>query len=238
MAKIELRHAEPLHAQVYERLWDQLISGQLKAGERLKDTECAAQLGVSRTPVREALRKLAHDGALDPQGAGGYRVHVFSAEEIGEVYRCRAALEALVVEEVSSDFDDALGRVLAKNLDQAQVALDEDDFESLQRLNGEFHSVLLQHCRNSHLRRLLDQTRRIVQMARRQVLALTSENSAPIESYRQSLISVLEDHRQIYSVMSKREGQRAALLMRGHLLTTARDMMSLVRCCDGAADAA
>jgi DNA-binding GntR family transcriptional regulator len=238
MAKIGLQHAEPLHAQAYGLLWDQLISGQLKAGQRLKDTECAEELGVSRTPVREALRKLAHDGALDPQGAGGYRVHIFPPEEISEVYRCRAALEVLVVEEVSSDFNDALGRILAKTLDETQVALNGDDFESLLRLNGQFHLAILQHCRNSHLRRLLDQTRRIVQMARRQVLARASENSAPIGSYRQSLISVLDDHRQIYSAMSEGKSQRAAVLMRGHLLTTARDMMSLIQCCDGAADAA
>jgi DNA-binding GntR family transcriptional regulator len=218
----------PLHSQVYEHLWAALIDGELAPGTRLKDGAWATRLGVSRTPVREAFRKLVQDGALDPQDSVGFRVHAFSAGEVLGLYRCRAALEALVAEEAAADRSPALLSELAANIAAAQHALDAADLDALQRLNGEFHLVLLDASRNRHLRRLLEQTGRSVRMARGQVMRRAAADAALREDYRRSLQPVVDDHRTLHAAVAAGDAARAAALMHTHLMETARDMTLLL----------
>src|ERR1700761_656105 len=135
--------ATPLHIQVYDHIWRALMVGELPPGTRLKDGIWAERLGVSRTPVREAFRKLMQDGALDPLDSVGFCVHAFTPEEITGLYACRAALEALVAEEAAALRNDELVAKLTANTTDAETALEQDDVVALQRLNGEFHSILL-----------------------------------------------------------------------------------------------
>lgn len=222
-------HGDPIHVQVYDRLWEGLISGELTASQRLKDTEWSVRLGVSRTPVREAFRKLAHDGALDALDTVGYRVHAFSGSEVGGLYRCRAALEALVAEEIAGNpAPDLLAR-LAANIEAAEQALAADGFAALQRLNGEFHMILVNASRNPHLRRLLDQTGRIVRMARQQVMTRAGSDGALRRHYRESLEAVVSDHRALLAGVAAGDGARSATLMRSHLLATAHSMSALLK---------
>jgi GntR family transcriptional regulator of vanillate catabolism len=219
----------PLHSQVYEHLWAALIDGDLPSGTRLKDGDWATRLGVSRTPVREAFRKLVQDGALDPQDSVGFRVHAFTSEEVLGLYRCRAALEALVAEEAAADHSPGLLSELAANIAAAQQALDAANLDALQRLNGEFHLILLDASRNRHLRRLLEQTGRSVRMARGQVLRRAAADAALREDYRRSLQPVVDDHRALHEAVAAGDTARAASLMHNHLLETARDMTFLLR---------
>lgn len=217
-----------LHQQVYEHLWSALIAGDLPAGARLKDSEWAGRLGVSRTPVREAFRKLVQDGALDPLDSVGFAVHAFTADDLHGLYRCRAALEALAAEEVAAAADASLLAGLAVNLGTAQAALHAGDLDALQRVNGEFHLLLLEASRNRYLRRLLEQTARSVRMARRQVLRHAAADATRREDYRRSLQPVIDDHRALYEALAAADARRAAALMHGHLLATARDMTALL----------
>jgi DNA-binding GntR family transcriptional regulator len=221
-------HGAPLHLQVYDHLWAALMSGELPAGTRLKDGDWAQRLGVSRTPVREAFRKLVQDGALDPLASVGFSVHAFTASEVAGLYRCRAALERLVAEEAAGERSPILLTELAANIAASQDALDAGDLDALQRLNGEFHFILLDACRNRHLRRLLEQTGRTVRMARRQVLTHAREDAARAEDYRRGMQPVVDDHRALYEAVAAGDADRAASLMQEHLLATARDMTELL----------
>jgi DNA-binding GntR family transcriptional regulator len=218
----------PLHAQVYDHLWTALIDGELGPGTRLKDGDWATRLGVSRTPVREALRKLVQDGALDPQDSVGFRVHAFTAAEVLGLYRCRAALEALVAEEAAADRSPALLSELAANIAAAQHAFDAGDLDALQQLNGAFHLILLDASRNPHLRRLLEQTGRSVRMARGQVLRRAAADATLREDYRRSLQPVVDDHRALHAAVAAGDTTGAAALMHTHLMETARDMTLLL----------
>jgi GntR family transcriptional regulator of vanillate catabolism len=221
-------HGVPLHSQVYDHLWDALTAGELPAGTRLKDTDWATRLGVSRTPVREAFRKLVQDGALDPLESVGFRVHSFTPAEIAGLYRCRAALEALVAEEAAVDGSPALLSELAANIAAAEHGLDSVDLDTLQRVNGEFHLILLDASRNRHLRRLLEQTGRTVRMARRQVLLHAASDEALRNDYRRSLALVVDDHRALYEAVAVGDAPGAAVMMQRHLLATAQDMTLLL----------
>jgi DNA-binding GntR family transcriptional regulator len=172
---------------------------------------------------------LVQDGALDPQDSVGFRVHAFTSGDVLGLYRCRAALEALVAEEAANDHSPGLLSELAANVAAAQHALDAADLDALQRLNGDFHLILLDASRNRHLRRLLELTGRSVRMARGQVLRRAAANTDLRENYRRSLQPVVDDHRVLYEAVAAGDAARAASAMHDHLLETARDMTLLLR---------
>ena len=219
--------AAPLHIQVYDHIWQALMAGELPEGTRLKDTVWAERLGVSRTPVREAFRKLMQDGALDPLDSVGFCVHAFTPEEITGLYACRASLEALAAEEAAARRSSELVANLKANVADAEAALDRGDIDALQRLNGAFHSILLDVSRNRHLRRLVGQTERSVHMARQQVLQRAAKDDVRREDYLRGLKAVLAHHRALIEAIASGDAARAEATMRDHLLCTAQDMTML-----------
>jgi len=220
--------AAPLHIQVYDHIWRALMAGELPAGTRLKDGTWAERLGVSRTPVREAFRKLMQDGAIDPLDSVGFRVHAFTPEEITGLYACRAALEALVAEEAASHPGGELLSRLSANITAAETALGHGDIEALQSINGEFHAILLDVSQNRHLRRLVEQTERSVHMARQQVLQRAAGDAVRRDDYLRGLQAVLNHHRALVEAIAAGDTARASATMRDHLLCTAQDMTLLL----------
>src|SRR5210317_368157 len=85
--------AEPLIDSVYSRLRDLILSNVLRAGQKLVDRDLAEQLGVSRTPVREALGRLAMVGLVEARSRRGYYVKQYTAEEMTDLYHFRKILE-------------------------------------------------------------------------------------------------------------------------------------------------
>ncbi len=85
--------AEPLIDSVYARLRDLILSNQLRAGQKLVDRDLAEQLGVSRTPVREALGRLAMMGLVEARSRRGYYVKQYTADDMTDLYEFRRILE-------------------------------------------------------------------------------------------------------------------------------------------------
>src|SRR5690554_2724354 len=83
------------------QLREMILRGELPPGERVAEAELGQRLGVSRTPIRQALPLLAEEGLLVRAGAKGYAVHAFSAEECIEALHLRAALEGMAARQVA-----------------------------------------------------------------------------------------------------------------------------------------
>src|SRR5215212_4764712 len=83
-----------LGESVYQLLWDRILDRRLHPGEKLSDLHLSDELGVSRTPVREALNRLVQDGIVQAEPNRGFYVASFSTQDIEEIYELRAALEA------------------------------------------------------------------------------------------------------------------------------------------------
>jgi len=81
----------------YDRIWRQLIKRERQPGERLADTELAAQLGISRTPVRQALHRLSQEELVRFDARRGFSVRAFTARDVREIYEVRGALEVLAL---------------------------------------------------------------------------------------------------------------------------------------------
>ena len=97
MTTAPIQRSKSLHEQVYQAVRVSILSGQLRPGERLVETQLAQQLQVSRTPLREALRKLQQEGLLTAEGGGGLRVATLSVQDAVELYDCRLALEGFAI---------------------------------------------------------------------------------------------------------------------------------------------
>jgi DNA-binding GntR family transcriptional regulator len=106
-----------LGKQVYELLWQRIVSHQLQPGDKLSDLRLSEELRVSRTPVREALHRLAQEGIVRAESRRGFYVSHFSSEDVREVYDVRTALEVLAVRL-------ALPHLRGADLTAAQAELD------------------------------------------------------------------------------------------------------------------
>jgi DNA-binding GntR family transcriptional regulator len=124
---------------VYQRLRDAIAAGELQRQDRIGLRELAQMLGVSTTPVREALRRLEAEGLVVVERGSGIRIQHLSPNAIREIVEMRARLETMVMEEAMSHLTEAdIGRA-GDILDQADAASDPDEWSAL---NLEFHGAL------------------------------------------------------------------------------------------------
>jgi len=136
-----------LQFKVTTKLRELILKGEFKMGERLMQEEWAQKLGVSRMPLREALRQLEVEGLVRIEPRRGAVVTPVSTEDIEEIYQLRALLEGEAVvkslpfldEEDIRELEAIYGKML-------QLKADETDMESYMRLNAEFHQIIREGC--------------------------------------------------------------------------------------------
>ncbi|GGS13193.1 GntR family transcriptional regulator [Streptomyces humidus] len=149
------RDTRPLGVRVYERLRDEIVSGGLEADSPLVQEQLAERLGVSRTPLRDALNRLAHEDLVTWVPGSGYIVNALKPSDISEVYQVRQSLETLALRLACGRHDRAqLARLLALIEDMA--ASDPVDAVAQFELNRAFHMSLIEPCGNALLLRMID----------------------------------------------------------------------------------
>jgi DNA-binding GntR family transcriptional regulator len=155
----------PLRDEVYHRILAQIQRGDLPAGSRVRDGVLAGQLGVSRTPVREALLRLVREGVLDTTLGRGFRVRALDPAGLREVGEILGVLEALALRSSPEPDEDRRRRLL--DLDR-QLEQTRGDLSRCLDLEDEWHRTLLEACPN---RRLLDMVASLRQIPRRYLAA-------------------------------------------------------------------
>jgi DNA-binding GntR family transcriptional regulator len=219
---------EPLYDQIYDVLWQRILAMEIPAGARVRDVEWAEKLDVSRTPVREAFRKLQKDGVIEPVGHGRYILKRIDAEELRSLYRCRAVLEALAVRDLQ-------GHVSAQDLarleaivQRTQTCLTERDFRAAYQLNTEFHGEIIVLAPNSHLHTLLATLRRLILYARSSLRDLIEANTPLTGMYADHLQRSQEHHVAIVGAIAAGTFDKAARQMEKHLFETAEHMADIL----------
>ena len=143
---------QPLRAQIRQIVLDRIIRGELAGGTRINETHLAAELEVSRTPLREALLGLQREGFLAAEMGRGFLVPPLSVGELLEVSPINAALEALAVRTIGSRVREA-----APEIDrlEREIAASLGDPARVFDLNAEWHRALTVRCANAELQRML-----------------------------------------------------------------------------------
>ena len=145
---------EPLIDSVYSQLRDLILSNALRAGQKLVDRDLAEQLGVSRTPVREALGRLAMMGLVEARSRRGYYVKQYTAEEMTDLYEFRKILEVsaarLAAENADSDQMKSFERIL---VEARSLATSPESHARTVELDLEIHDLIARASGNDSLYR-------------------------------------------------------------------------------------
>jgi DNA-binding GntR family transcriptional regulator len=146
-----------LAEQVYLQILQRIQLGSIPAGTKLRDTAIATDLGVSRTPVREALLRLSREGLLSAHAGRGFRLTALDSTELREIGSILASLEPLALDqspELTPQRGDRLAEIV-RRLEQTR-----GDIAGCIELDDEFHRVLLEGCPNRRLLGLVGTLRR------------------------------------------------------------------------------
>jgi DNA-binding GntR family transcriptional regulator len=145
----------PLTQMVAGKLREQILSGSLSGGERLVEGKLSEELGVSRMPVREALRQLAAEGLVSIEPRRGASVIQYSEDQVRELVEVRATLEALNAKLAAKRHDEAKMAELKAIFDEGVRLADTADPFTLMQLNERFHEALANIAANSVLREMM-----------------------------------------------------------------------------------
>ncbi len=152
---------------IFDALRESILTGELSPGTQLIEKNLAADFGVSKTPIREALHHLSHIGLVDLETAKGATVHTLTSEEIKDIWEMRQYLEPMALELSIPHLTDDEIEQLRDCLEEARKSLDAGEMKKLSQINTEFHELLYSKADNHLLIQWLDSLsdrRRLVSM--------------------------------------------------------------------------
>jgi DNA-binding GntR family transcriptional regulator len=192
--------------QVYDQLLAMLLDGTLPPDSQLDERELSARLGVSRTPLREAIAQLAREGLVESVAYKGHFVRHWTAQQVNDLYLVRGTLEALAVRlaipKLSNEDIDAIDGLLR----EAEDALERGDIEGFGDADRRFHRALIVKADNQPLIEALDRLSLQIQMVR------TMANRDPGVQTRTT-----HERSLILAALRDRDADRAAQLMEAHI---------------------
>lgn len=204
---------KPLRDVVFETLRDAIITQRIKPGARLMEIQLADEMGVSRTPVREAIRKLEIEGLVVMVPRKGAYVAGVSMKDIHEVFEVRSALEKLAVtlaaERITDDELDSLERqVLRESEEEAkkEQMKTNGDLNAIIYIDSSFHDIIYQAAHNQRLVQFISILQEQLQRFRAASLSKPGRSK-----------TALEEHKKIVEALSERNGQLAAKLAQQHI---------------------
>ena len=191
LRKTSQKNSVPVREMTYEFLKSSVLSGHFNPGERLTEEHLAKRLGVSRTPVREALHKLESEGLIKPLETRGFIVSRDSKDEVEELFELRAILEGyalrIISEKISEEDLKQLGRLVAG----AEDALRRKRMEEVFKWNTKFHDTL--HgivVDKKRLHRLLVNIRKYVLRYRMDTLQYPDGGKRAVDGHRKILLAL------------------------------------------------
>ena len=198
----------------HERLRLDVLSGVLRPNQRLVEKELSELLGMSRTPVRDALVVLAVDGLVD-RGKHGWTVHEYSREELVAIYEVRGALEGYAARLSALRATEEELDVIERTLDLERGELDLASPDSSVNLNIEFHSMVVDCCGNQ---RLIDlAVRNAGFYFNFRVASMYTE-----DEYQRSI----DDHYRLLAALRQHDGESAERTMREHIAESLKVLLT------------
>lgn len=156
LTRLNLDEYKPLRDVVFESLREAILEGKLSPGQRLMEVQLAEQLGVSRTPVREAIRKLELEGLVVMLPRKGAYVANMSLKDIIDVLEIRASLEGLSAYLAAERINEEDIKKLEKIADDFKKSANDLDIESSLKMDVEFHECIFKAANNKRLHQLIN----------------------------------------------------------------------------------
>ena len=183
----------PLREVVFNNLRDAILKGQLKPGERLLENHLADKLGVSRTPVREALRMLEQENLVELIPRRGAQVLDISAEDIKNILEIRSALEVVSIRHACQKMDNDSLKELKKHNAEFEAAFEARDYEGVATADEKFHDVNFSAAGNKRLVVIISNIQAQVYRYRMAYLKVYETKTAVLNHHR-NIIEAIEKH--------------------------------------------
>jgi DNA-binding GntR family transcriptional regulator len=208
----------PVREKVYEQLKGAILTGRLNPEERLTEEHLAEKMGVSRTPIREALHKLASEGLIKPLETRGFIVPPDSREDVEELFDIRAILEGYALRVICETISGQNFEKLGECVERAERALEKRRINDVFRWNTQFHDTL--HGMVTERERL---HRMMVEM-RQHVLRYRKDTLQHPDAGKRTL----DGHRKILLALRLKDPDLCERMMREHIQLAKEDALSIL----------
>jgi len=202
-----LQERKSLGEHVFDNLKQAIIRGNITPGEWLVESHIAQMLGMSRTPVREAIHKLEREGLIERRPRGGFTVLGLGQKDIEETFGIRSVLEGYAAKLATVKHQARELKALEKKIEEFQVCLKKRQLDMLPDINTQFHDLLYALSKSPRLIHMINALRD--QIFRFRQMILKDDKLASISN---------EDHIQMLHFMRKRDAEGVERLVRDHIL--------------------
>lgn len=222
-----MERMSPLQIQAYEYLKDLILSGKLNPDELYSETRMSAQIGISRTPMREAIQCLSQDGYITVVPSKGFKVRSLSGADMEETIQIRCAIEGFCVHMVAAETESKKGQklmaLLGRLLEKQEKVLDSKNgpskenieagtwskagMEQFMEYDHQFHRALIDFVGNQEFIRTFQRSMYLIHLTTQGALAVPGRTE-----------DTLKEHKLIYSYLKEGEGDAAYKLMLVHLM--------------------
>ena len=199
----------PLRDRVFDQLRDSILNGKYEPGEELKEIPIGHDLGVSRTPVREALRKLELEGLVTIIPNKGAYVSGISQEDVHDIYVILSYLEGLCAKWACRHATEEDLNTLDEIICLARFNAEKNRYEQMSELDSKFHQTLYNACGSKMLRHILRDFHKYVESVRKQTLS-RSERA----------LAAIDEHEKILEAIKNRDEATADHLASEHIINT------------------
>jgi len=200
-----LKPTVSLRDRVYDYVKGQIIEGIITPSDILTELNLSKQLGISRTPVREALHYLEKEGLLAAMPKKGYKVRIIDRQALEEICEIRCALESIAIKWAIKRITPEQIRALEENMITAERKIDQGDLLSFTALDGEFHELVAQASGNQQLVAIIMSLRN--DMIRSRFFGLSKEGTQ----------HALQGHHNIFKCLVDKDTALAETVIREHL---------------------
>ena len=196
-----------LGQDVFDYLKNAIIDQTIEPGARLVESKIADMLGISRTPLREALHKLEREDWIEKNPSGGFQVVTLTKDDIEQTFGIRSVLEAYAARLAAENHQDRDLAPLEKKIEEFKVCLESGDSDNLQKINTQFHDLLYALSKSPKLIKMINQLRAQISRFRQIIL---KQNEYAHKSN--------EDHVKMLAAIKNRDGKTVEQLVRDHII--------------------
>lgn len=196
----------PLRDVVFKTLRRGILTGELKPGERLMEIHLANRLGVSRTPIREAIRKLELEGLVTMIPRRGAEVANITEKNLKDVLEVRQALESLAIELACERISEEKKQELKERLEQVEKAVATKDTSAIASADVAFHDTIVEASGNLRLTQLVSNLGEQMYRYRFEYIKDVSKHS-----------QIIQEHRVMYESILEKDREKAAQIVMTHI---------------------
>lgn len=212
--KQEVTDKYSLRGRVFHKLRDDILSGKYEEHEELKEVAIGEEMGVSRTPVREAFRQLELEGLIQIIPNKGAYVTGITEKDVKDIYMIRSLLEGLAARWATEHITDEQMEEMEENVYLAKFHAEKGHLEQLAELDGRFHEIIYEACNSKMLEHQLKDFHQYVLRVRKKTLSAVTRGLASNQ-----------EHEMIMEAIKAKNGDEAERLANRHMINAYENMV-------------